>query len=179
VRPERYLTYLCGERDGRRQRLTMATEKLAHWAVNLSYSDLPPDVIQAAVRSFYNWAGCALGGSCHPTAMAAYKALAPFFGKPTSTLLGHKDGENARIDASHAALLNGIASHGHDYDDTHLETIIHPTGPVASALLAQSEAIDDVRGEDFVLSLVAGIEAECKFGLGVWPNHYDIGWSVM
>lgn len=27
----------------------------------------------------------------------------------------------------HAALLNGIASHVHDYDDTHLDTIIHPT----------------------------------------------------
>ncbi|KAJ7451121.1 2-methylcitrate dehydratase [Mycena latifolia] len=153
----------------------MATERVASWAVNLSYSSLPPEVIQAAVSSFYNWVGCALGGASHPTTTTACEALTPFFGKPTSTLLGHK---GARTDASHAALLNGIASHVHDYDDTHLATIIHPTGPVASALLAQSEALGGVNGEDFILALVAGIEAECKLGLGVWPKHYDIGWHI-
>lgn len=157
---------------------TMATEKLAHWAVNLSYSSLPQNVVQAAVRSFYNWAGCAIGGSNHPTALIARRSLAPFFGKPTSSLLGQKEDDGSRTDASHAALINGIASHVHDYDDTHLETIIHPTGPVASALLAQAEAQGAVSGEDFILALVAGIEAECKVGLGVWPKHYDIGWYV-
>ncbi|KAJ7171737.1 2-methylcitrate dehydratase [Mycena crocata] len=153
----------------------MATEKVASWAVNLSYANLPPEVIQAAVSSFYNWVGCALGGASHPTTTTAYEALTPFFGKPTSTLLGHK---GARTDASHAALINGIASHVHDYDDTHLATIIHPTGPVASALLAQSEALGGVKGKDFILALVTGIEAECKLGMGVWPKHYDIGWHI-
>lgn len=154
----------------------MATEKLAQWAVSLSYSNLPPEVVKAAVRSFYNWAGCALGGSNHPTTTTAHKALSPFFGKATSSILGQKSDESGRTDASHAALINGIASHVHDYDDTHLETIIHPTGPVASALLAQAEAVGNVSGENFLLALVAGIEAECKVGLGVWPAHYDIGW---
>ncbi|KAJ7293935.1 2-methylcitrate dehydratase [Mycena rebaudengoi] len=153
----------------------MATEKVAQWAVNLSYSSLPNEVVQAAVNSFYNWVGCAIGGSSHPTTTTAHDALAPFFGAPTSTLLGRK---GARTDASHAALINGIASHVHDYDDTHLETIIHPTGPVASALLAQSEALGTVSGHDFILALVVGIEAECKLGLGVWPQHYDIGWHI-
>jgi aconitate decarboxylase len=151
----------------------MATERLASWAVNLSYRNLPPEVIQAAVSSFYNWVGCAIGGSSHPTTTTACEALSPFFGNATSSLLGLK---GARTDASHAALLNGIASHVHDYDDTHLPTIIHPTGPVASALFAQAEALGGVKGEDFILALVAGIEAECKLGMGVWPKHYDIGW---
>ncbi|KAJ7785640.1 2-methylcitrate dehydratase [Mycena metata] len=153
----------------------MATERIASWAVNLSYSSLPPEVIQAAVSSFYNWVGCAIGGALHPTTTTASEALSPFFGKPTSSLLGQK---GARTDASHAALLNGIASHVHDYDDTHLPTIIHPTGPVASALFAQAEALGGVKGEDFILALVAGIEAECKLGMGVWPKHYDIGWHI-
>lgn len=152
----------------------MATEHLASWAVSLQYADLPPAVIQAAERSFYNWTGCALGGSQHPTTTTALKALAPFFGPSTSKILGHAE---RKADASHAALINGIASHVHDYDDTHLETIIHPTGPVASALLAQAEALGkNVSGEEFILALVAGIEAECKVGLAVWPKHYDVGW---
>ncbi|KIW94631.1 uncharacterized protein Z519_04607 [Cladophialophora bantiana CBS 173.52] len=161
----------------------MATLRLAAWSTSLQFSDLPEPVTQAAVRSFYNWTGCALGGSNHPTTTTALKALAPFFGKPTSSILGHSDDKDkddiGSADASHAALINGIASHVHDYDDTHLETIIHPTGPVASALLAQAEALGKpVAGEEFILALVTGIEAECKVGLAVWPKHYDIGWHI-
>lgn len=65
----------------------------------------------------------------------------------------------------------------HDYDDTHLETIIHPTGPVAAALLGITETLQrPVSGKEFITALVAGIEVECKCGLAVWPSHYDVGW---
>ncbi|KAL1863078.1 hypothetical protein VTK73DRAFT_6458 [Phialemonium thermophilum] len=154
----------------------MATYYLASWASNLKYSDLPQDVIAAAVRSFYNWAGCAIGGSNHPATTIAYNSLKPFFGPPTASLLGHKG--KLSIDAQHAALLNGIASHVHDYDDTHLDTIIHPTGPVASALLAAAEWKGGYSGKEFLVALTAGIEAECKVGLAVWPEHYDVGWHI-
>jgi len=143
-----------------------------------------------AVRCFYNWVGCTIGGSDHSTTTKSRRALSPFFGKETSTILGH--GGKLKADAQHAALINGIASHVHDYDDTHLATIIHPTGfvygvdhqsfpnsryrPVASALLAYTETQKGVSGRDFMLALVAGIEVQCKLGLAVWPQHYDIGW---
>jgi len=90
-------------------------------------------------------------------------------------LLGRK---GLKIDAQHAALINGIASHVHDYDDTHLDTIIHPTGPVASALLAVAEWKGGFSGKEFLLALIVGIEVECKLGLAVWPEHYDVGWFV-
>lgn len=102
--------------------------------------------------------------------------MQPFFGLPAATLLGHQG--KIKIDAQHAALLNGIASHVHDYDDTHLDTIIHPTGPVASALLAVAEWKAGFSGKEFLLALTAGIEAECKIGLAVWPEHYDVGWHI-
>ncbi|CAI7625756.1 unnamed protein product [Penicillium glandicola] len=153
----------------------MATQTLATWTVSLSYPDLPEEVINAAVRSFYNIAGCIVGGSKHTATITARKALSPFSGPPTSHLLG----TNASTDAMHAALFNGIASHVHDYDDTHLDTIIHPTGPVACALLAIVPTLErPVSGPEFITALVAGIEAECKIGLAVWPAHYDVGWHI-
>ncbi|KAK3055245.1 hypothetical protein LTR09_003798 [Extremus antarcticus] len=154
----------------------MATKAIASWAVNLQPSTLPASVKQAALRSLYNYIGCAIGGSNHPTVAKAHKALSPLFGKETSTLLGHKGAKKA--DVQHAALLNGIASHVHDYDDTHLATIIHPTGPVASAVLAYAEYKGGVSGEDLLCALTAGIEVSCKIGLAVWPEHYDIGWHI-
>ena len=154
----------------------MATMKLARWASDLQASSLPPSVSSAAHRSLYNWIGCTIGGSNHTTVTKAHKALSPFFGPSQASLLGH--GGKIRIDAQHAALLNGIASHVHDYDDTHLATIIHPTGPVASAALAYAEYKGGVSGESLILAIVAGIEASCKLGLAVWPEHYDIGWHI-
>lgn len=152
----------------------MATQSLADWTSNLQYSDIPKPVIKAAVKSFYNWYGCAIAGSNHEAVTITKKALSPFFGKETSTLIGL----GSRADAQHAALINGIASHVHDYDDTHLETIIHPTGPVASAALAYSDYMGGVSGKDLILAIVAGIETECKLGLAVWPTHYDVGWHI-
>ena len=154
----------------------MATTTLASWAVNLESSSIPTSVKHAALRSLYNYLGCAIGGSNHPAVNKAYDALSPLFGPQTSSLLGHAGAKKA--DAQHAALLNGIASHVHDYDDTHLATIIHPTGPVASALLAYAEYTGSVSGSDLLCALIAGIEASCKIGLAVWPEHYDIGWHI-
>ncbi|KAF2166935.1 hypothetical protein M409DRAFT_22985 [Zasmidium cellare ATCC 36951] len=163
----------------------MATLTLARWAVALEPTSLPPSVLKAAQRSLYNYIGCAIGGSNHPTVTKALSALSLFFGPPTSTLLGHSqptskpDPQPTKTDAQHAALLNGIASHVHDYDDTHLATIIHPTGPVASALLAYAELHPTpISGLDLLTALTAGIEAACKLGLALWPTHYDVGWHI-
>ncbi len=80
-------------------------------------------------------------------------------------------------DVLHAALLNGISSHVFDYDDTHLKTIIHPAGPVASAILALAQR-HPVAGCDFQAALVLGIECECRIGNAVYPSHYDMGWHI-
>lgn len=33
-------------------------------------------------------------------------------------------------------------------------------------------------GRAFLVALVAGVEVECKLGLAVWPQHYDVGWHI-
>ncbi|KAI3324511.1 2-methylcitrate dehydratase PrpD [Xylariaceae sp. AK1471] len=158
----------------------MATLQLASWATNLTYTDLTAPVVEAAVKSVYNWAGCAIGGYAQDAPHIAQATTQAFFGgPPTSSILGSNGSiSDAYADAQLAAFLNGIASHIDDYDDTHLETIIHPAGPVASALLAVAEWQGPVTGEDFLTAFVAGVEAECKLGLSVSPEHYDVGWHI-
>jgi aconitate decarboxylase len=159
----------------------MATLQLASWATNLTYANLTTGVLMAANKSLYNWAGCAIGGFAFQSApqIALNTTLASFSGPPTSSILGANGSISLGFaDAQVAALVNGIASHVDDYDDTHLETIIHPAGPVASALLATAEAYGPVTGHDFLTAFVAGVEAECKLGLSVSPEHYDVGWHI-
>jgi 2-methylcitrate dehydratase PrpD len=149
------------------------TRLLAEWVVNLKGSDIPAEVRREGLRTFVNWVGCAVGGARHETVDAALRAVTPFSGKTTVTVLGRAE----RLDAAHAALLNGITSHVLDYDDTHLKTIIHPAGPVASALLALAE-IRPMSGEDFLTALIIGVEVECRIGNSVYPHHYDRGWHI-
>jgi 2-methylcitrate dehydratase PrpD len=103
----------------------------------------------------------------------ALAALAPMAGAAQASVLGRSE----RLDILHAALLNGISSHMFDFDDTHLKTVIHPAGPVCSAILALAEH-RPVSGEDFVHALVLGVEVECRIGNSVYPNHYDTGWHI-
>src|SRR6185295_4184790 len=71
----------------------------------------------------------------------------------------------------------GITSHVFDFDDTHLKTIIHPAGPVASALLALAE-VRAAPGRDLMDALVLGIDVACRMGNAIYPDHYDRGWHI-
>lgn len=152
---------------------TDVTAKLAHYLVSSKPSDVPAAVRKEAARTFLNWTGCAVGGSRHETLDIAIGALQPFFGTAQAGVLGRGE----RMDALHAAMLNGISSHIFDFDDTHLKTIIHPAGPVASAILALAE-MRPVSGRDFVHALILGVETECRIGNAVYPEHYDAGWHI-
>ena len=149
------------------------TRLLASYIVSAPAEDLPDNVRREGLRTFFNWLGCAIGGSRHQTLEIALAALKPFSGPPQATVLGRTQ----RFDILNAALLNGISSHVFDFDDTHLKTVIHPAGPVASAILALAE-YQQTSGRDFLNALVLGVEAECRIGGAVYPAHYDIGWHI-
>ncbi len=126
-----------------------------------------------AHRTFLNWAGCAVGAARHEAAQAALDAAAMLQPAPQATLLGRAE----RVDMASAALINGISSHLFDFDDTHLKTIIHPAGPVASALLALAE-VTGASGRQVIDALVLGIDVSCRLGNVMYPDHYDRGWHI-
>ena len=126
-----------------------------------------------AHRTFYNWLGCAVGAARHEAADAAVAAAKMLEPAPQATVLGRGE----KVDMASAALVNGITSHTFDFDDTHLKTIIHPAGPVASAVLALAEHRGD-SGRDLIDALVLGIDVACRVGNTMYPDHYDRGWHI-
>ena len=126
-----------------------------------------------AHRTFLNWLGCAVGAAQHESAAASLAAVQMLQPAPQSTVLGRSE----RVDMAGAALINGITSHTFDFDDTHLKTIIHPAGPVASALLALAE-VTGASGRALIDALVLGIDVSCRVGNVMYPDHYDRGWHI-
>jgi 2-methylcitrate dehydratase PrpD len=126
-----------------------------------------------AHRTFMNWVGCAVGAAHHDTAQAALDAVQVLQPSAQASILGRSE----RVDVASAALINGISSHTFDFDDTHLKTIIHPAGPVASALLALAEHTG-ASGRAMIDALVLGIDVSCRVGNAMYPDHYDRGWHI-
>jgi 2-methylcitrate dehydratase PrpD len=60
-------------------------------------------------------------------------------------------------------LINGTAGHAIELDDTHDQSLSHPSCVVMPAALAMAEACR-VSGADFVAAIVAGYEAQCRIG---------------
>jgi len=152
--------------------MTDVTRTLARYIVDSRYADIPPPVKHEAARALLNWMGCAIGSSRHETVECALAALADFSGPPQASLLGRRE----RMDILHAALINGISSHVLDFDDTHARAV-HPSAPVLPAILALAEW-RRISGEDLVHAFVLGVEAECRVGLAVFPEHYERGWHI-
>jgi 2-methylcitrate dehydratase PrpD len=145
--------------------MTLARE-LARYALNAQPADIPAAVLHEAARSTLNWLGCAVGGSRHAAIERALTALLPFSAGNQCTLLGRRE----RTDALHAALINGMSAHVLDFDDTHLRTLLHPSVPVASALLALAER-QPLTGREFLLAFIVGVEIECRIANAIAFAH--------
>jgi 2-methylcitrate dehydratase PrpD len=149
------------------------TETLAAYVVDSTLDAIPNDVRREATRALVNYLGCALGGSIEPALDVAIRTLAPFSGERSACVLGRAE----RFDALHAALLNGIGSHVHEYDDTLPKNYIHPSVPIGSALFAYASA-NRIAGRDFVHAFILGFEVESRIGNAVYPAHYRAGWHI-
>src|SRR3954454_21387181 len=149
------------------------TSTLARYVVDAKPDDLPEAVRREGMRAILHLIGCAIGGCRHETVEAAWAAFGPFAGKEQAGLIGRRE----RTDAVTAALINGIASHVLDFDDTHASCFVHPSGPVACALLPLDEHHNDL-GKYLVNAFVLGVDVECRIANGVIPSHYEVGWHL-
>ena len=140
-----------GQAGGREAGLTGS---LAGYLAAARWEDIPPAVRREGKRALLNIAGCVLAGRADP-AVQLLRATFP------------RD----------PALLDAAAATAHDYDDTHLPTVIHATPPVAGVLFALARE-KPVSGAQFLHALVLGMETSCRLGNAVTPGHYERGWHV-
>jgi 2-methylcitrate dehydratase PrpD len=149
------------------------TMRLARLVVETRLADIPDCVMHQAKRSFMNFFAVALAGCRTAPVEIALQSLAEFSGGKQATVIGRGE----RIDALSAAFLNAAGANVFDFCDNHVRTVIHPTAPVAPALLALSE-LRRVSGPELLLGLILGNEIEARIGLAISPRHYSLGWHI-
>jgi 2-methylcitrate dehydratase PrpD len=150
------------------------TDRLVRFVAELDYARLDPCVRHECLRAFLNALGCAVGGSRHRLVDIAAAALLEFSGQPQATVLGRK----TRADTLTAALLNGLSAAAYSFDDTYSDALLHPSGPVAAALLGIAER-SPISGPNLMAAFAAGIEVACRLtrAVAVPPAKGELAWS--
>jgi 2-methylcitrate dehydratase PrpD len=132
-------------------------EQLAATICSLYGKPLPADTVETA-------RGLVLDvlGLCVATRGEGYirAILDTVEGEGRCTALGHPGGFNAYD----AALINGTAAHGEDYDDTFEGGPVHSGAVVVPAVLAACER-EGLGGDALLLGVAVGAELMCRLAL--------------
>jgi 2-methylcitrate dehydratase PrpD len=136
---------------------TTIAEQLAHAVSGVRAPQLPAAVRRVVSDLVLDVAGLCVAARGTDYVQAVLQSVEP--GGPC-TAIGHPGGY-AAIDA---ALINGIAAHGEDYDDTFEGGPVHAGAVIVPAVLAAAERYG--AGSDAILcGIAAGAEAMCRLGL--------------
>jgi len=147
------------------------TLELARRIAQSRPQDVPDEALHHARRSLVNWFGCVLGGCRHEAVGAVLAALGDGGDRGSATVIGRGE----RVDVLLAALVNAVSGNVLDFDDTHARMVLHPSGPVASALFAFAES-RPVSGAALLHAFVLGVEVEARV-LDPQVAAYRFAWS--
>ena len=149
----------------------MRMERLAQFCVDTRFEDLPPALVVQARRHILDTFGVTLAGSGSDVAKQARQV---FVGEAGSTLVW---GTDQRVGAAQAAMLNGIAAHALELDDTggcdHSGAVVLPA---VMAAVSMSEA--PVNGRELITAVVIGYEIGRRVleACGSYSAHNGAGW---
>lgn len=136
------------------------SEQLAQFAAGLRYEDIPVAVSERARYLVLDALGIALASTRFDYAPAALQGMLTF-GEGSRAVFGM----GRRLALRDAVTVNGVLIHGLDYDDTHIEGVVHVSSscfPCAFGVAADTGA----SGRDFLAAYVTAIEVASRIGMG-------------
>ena len=129
-------------------------EEIAVWASQLKPADIPQSVRSMANRMLLDFCGNSVSARNLDYIQAVSEG---WDGSGDCTAFGHSKG----FDAAGAAVINGTAAHGEDYDDTYEGSPVHAGSPAIAAVLAACERFDR-SGADALVGIAVAVETMCR-----------------
>ncbi|WP_454722191.1 MULTISPECIES: MmgE/PrpD family protein [Cupriavidus] len=130
----------------------------------------PADALDIARLSIYDCLAVAIAGAQEPVSRTVREMVRQEAGAQQASAIGLAQ----RIPARSAALLNGVAAHALDFDDTHFDFVGHPSVAVLPAALAVAEQ-RQASGRALLEAFLTGVEVTCRVGAWLGRPHYDAG----
>ena len=148
------------------------SEKLADFIVNSK--QIPLESSKRAKELMIDALGVALAGrneACVNNAINALKSL------PNSGGNCKIWGKEERLSSINAAMINGIAAHALDFDDTHTEAILHGSAILAPLCLSYGFSVCD-DGEKILRAFVIGWEVAARVGVASNGSFHKRGFHT-
>ena len=145
--------------------------QLAERVTTMRYQDLPPAAVHWSKVAVLDTVGVALAGAAEDAPKLVEETLELRPGGGPSLILG----SNRRAGALDATLVNGVAAHALDFDNTARQLGGHASAVMVPALIAAGEAYG-ASGRDLILAHAAGYEVGASIGRCVNPRHSRKGW---
>lgn len=139
--------------------MATAAQRLAELVAGLRFGELPAEAVRAAKRHLIDALGVALAAADTGAGAQVVLTVRSWAGAREATVLGH----DFRAPAAWAALANGTLAHALDFDDTHMESIVHPSAFVLPAALAVAQETG-AGGRDLLVAAIAGYEVATRIG---------------
>jgi len=138
------------------------TRKIAGYIASVAYRELPDDVLLKTKCHLLDTLAAIISGSGLKAGKLAASFIATQGGTPEATVWG----TDIRTTATNAALVNGIAAHSDETDDSHLEGRFHPGCAVVPAALAVGEARAQ-SGAAILNAVAAGYDIGARFSMAL------------
>ena len=135
---------------------TPIAEIIADWLVGATPQSLPASTVEICRKLFLDVAGLCVSARHEDYVRACLGAAEP----GQCTAIGH----TGSFDAYSAALINGTAAHGEDYDDTFEGGPVHSGAVIIPAVMAICER-EGLGGDRFLLGVATGCELLCRLSL--------------
>jgi aconitate decarboxylase len=148
------------------------TSAIAHFVSELTYEQIPAEVIARIKLLILDSLGCAIYGSNLEWSRILRRTL----GQVDVTEACGVWGTAERLSAPHAALVNGTLVQSFELDDVHRQGVLHVGAVTLPPLLAVTELRPGMSGRDFLRAAVAGYEIGPRVGKCMGPEHIGQGW---
>ena len=132
-------------------------EVYSSWAESLQVEDIPKTVIEKLNIIVMDSIGLMVSAKNEPYILSLVDALSEM---GDCNLIGH----NKKVSPFNAAIINGTAVHGEDFDDTFEGTPVHVGAVMVPAMLAVAEA-KNLSGLELLKGLAIGSELICRLAL--------------
>ena len=146
------------------------SQTLASFAAELSFHDLPGDVLRRTEELLLDWLGSALAGK-NSRPVEAIECLAREIcpsGGTAEVLISRR-----RTTAYCAAMVNAASSHVAEQDDVHNGAVFHPGAVVFPPAMAMAQTLGR-SGRDLLTAAVAGYEVGIRVGEFLGQSHYKV-----
>jgi 2-methylcitrate dehydratase PrpD len=151
--------------------MTERLQRLAQFCVDTRFEHLPPALVAQATRHILDTFGATLAGAGSDVAKQARQV---FEGESGSTPVW---GTDLRVGAAQAAMLNGVAAHALELDDTggcdHSGAVVLP-----AVMAAVSMSARPVSGRELITAVVIGYDVGRRVleACGGYSAHNGTGW---